>query len=283
METFLDCLPCLMQQTLDALRRVTEDDEVQAKVMAEAARIISNYQDYRCSPAVMRDVQKYLKEVSGVADPYRAIKDRDLKAAGEVYPYLKSFLERKGPGLYWALKVAATGNIIDSAMGDTSGFRNGLERELEKEFRRCDLSPFEEQLRGAKRLLIIGDNAGETFFDRVLMEQLEGLDISYAVRSEPIINDTTHTEAVASGLDACADIVSTGCGVPGVLLEEASGEFLTLFNEADIVISKGQGNFESLEGCGRPIFFLLKAKCAMVARMMGVDVGDYLFVYQEPK
>ena len=101
----------------------------------------------------------------------------------------------------------------------------------------------------------------------------------YAVKSKPIINDATYEDAVLSGLNVSGtQIIESGCDSPGTLLQDATREFRDLFNTADIVISKGQGNFEGLSDCGRPVFYLLKAKCAMVARRFGVHQGDNVFI-----
>jgi uncharacterized protein with ATP-grasp and redox domains len=179
--------------------------------------------------------------------------------------------------LYWALKIAATGNIIDSAIYNNVDIEGSIQTELIKEFSVCDLDIFEEELKSAKSILIIGDNTGETVFDRVLIKRLAGYIITYAVRNEPIINDATLLDAYDSGLNDCADIITTGCGAPGAILDQCSAEFLSVFSKADIVISKGQGNFEALSDCRRPVFFLLKAKCAMIASRLKVNLNEYVF------
>ena len=224
-------------------------------------------------------MHQIVKRLAGVSDPYKTIKERDINAAKKVEPFLKHYLEQKQNKLYWALKIAATGNIIDSAIYSDLNIESSIEIELAKEFSICDISPLEEILKTAKSILIIGDNAGETVFDRVLIEYLAGYKITYAVRGEPIINDATLQDAYDSGLNDYADIITTGCGVPGAVLNECSTEFLSVFNSADIVISKGQGNFEALSDCRRPLFFLLKAKCTMIAARLSVNLNDYVFKY----
>jgi uncharacterized protein with ATP-grasp and redox domains len=154
-----------------------------------------------------------------------------------------------------------------------------IQEELEKECAICDFDVFGNKLKTAQRLLIIGDNAGETVFDRVLAEYLSPLDITYAVRSEPIINDATMKDAYASGLSDYTKIISTGCGAPGAILEDCGNEFLNVLETADIIISKGQGNFEALSECGKPVFFLLKAKCPMISEKLGVGLNEYVFKY----
>lgn len=277
MEIFLDCLPCVLRQVLEASRMATDKIELQAKIMGEAIKILAEYKNYRCSPDIVKDMHQVVKSLTGVSDPYKALKERDIKTAIEAYPLLQGFAGNKQNKLYWALKTAATGNIIDSAIYNNLNFMASLENELAKEFSVCSLDLFEEKLKSAKSILIIGDNAGETVFDRVLIECLAGYEITYAVRSEPIINDATLQDAYDSGLNDYANIIATGCGAPGAILNECSPEFISVFNKADIVISKGQGNFEALSECQRPVFYLLKAKCIMIADRLKVNLNDYVF------
>jgi len=180
--------------------------------------------------------------------------------------------------LYWALKTAATGNFIDAAVSCDITIDEGIKTDLEKPFGVCDIEVFRERMEQAKTLLIIADNAGETVFDRLLMERLPSLSIIYAVRGEPVINDATVEDARASGIEGCARILSTGCGAPGIVFEECGDEFLEIYRDADLVISKGQANFETLSGEKREIFFLLKAKCPLIASHLGADVGQYVFL-----
>ena len=222
-------------------------------------------------------MHQIVKKYTGIKDPYKAVKEKNISAAKEIYPLLKHFLYKKKERLYWALKIAATGNIIDSAIYSDIDLQNCIGQELEKEFSICDIEKLESKLKHAKNLLIIGDNAGETVFDRVLIEDLLRLDITYAVRSEPIINDATIEDARASGLDCSTRLISSGCNAPGMILDECSEEFLNIFNNADVIISKGQGNYETLSDQKREIFFLLKAKCPVISSKLGINVNEYVF------
>lgn len=277
MDIFLDCLPCFLRQVLDASRMATGCIELQEAIMKDAIALISDYSKYRYSPEVGREMHQIVKKHTGVFDPYKEIKRKNIETALKIYPLLKHFLFRKSERLYWLLKIAAVGNVMDSAIYKNIDIEDCFERELEREFSVSDIEQFENRLKHAKSLLIIGDNAGETVFDRVLAEDFLYLDITYAVRSEPIINDATIEDARASGLDHCTRLISTGCNAPGLILDECSEEFLNIFNNADIVISKGQGNYEALSAQKRGIFFLLKAKCPVISDKLGVDVNDYVF------
>lgn len=282
MEVFLDCVPCLLRQVLEASRLATDRAEIQEEIMKEAMAIIADYRKYRYSPEIGRIMHQVVKKHTGVSDPYKELKKENIQTALQIYPLLKQFLEKKEDKLYWALKIAVTGNIIDAAIYHDINITDIVERELEKEFRVCDLEKLKSELTQAKSLLIIGDNAGETVFDRVLVEYFSGLDLIYAVRSEPIINDATIEDLYASGFTDSIRLISTGCNAPGLILDECAAEFVEIYNQADIVISKGQGNYETLSDQKRGVFFLLKAKCPAVAKILGVSINDYVFKWNNP-
>jgi uncharacterized protein with ATP-grasp and redox domains len=274
----LDCLPCFLRQALEASRMASDDRMVQQKILMESLKIIEEFESYRYAPEVGRAIHSIVKRITGNGDPYRQLKANNLKLAEEYYPTLKHYCFHQDKANEVLIKIAAIGNNLDAAIYQEVRDVALFERELEKNFAICDLEQFEHRLAGAKSLLIIGDNAGETVFDRILIEHFSNLEITYAVRSAPIINDTTVEEALAACLDQRARVISSGCDAPGLILEECAPEFLQIFHQADLVISKGQGNYETLsDAAGREIFFLLKAKCPVIAADFQVNVGDYLF------
>lgn len=278
MEVLLDCLSCSMRQLLDAARMSTDDKQLQTTIMDEGIAMLATYKSYRNSPELCRAMHGIVEKYTGNNDPYKPIKDRDVEAALKLYPMLKHYAE-DGDRLHRALKVSATGNVIDSAVNSQLSIESCVQHELQKAFAICDEAELRKKLKKAKTLLFVGDNAGETVFDRVLLETLAPMEIGYAVRSKPTLNDATPAEAIASGLDRCARIIPSGSDMPGINLDEATEEFQRAFWESDIVICKGQGNFETLSESGRDAFFLLKAKCPVLARLIGVGLGDYVFRY----
>ena len=280
MEIYLDCLPCILRQALEASRISTEKNELHCEIMDEAICVLSQYKSYQTPPQIVREMHRIVKDKTGVTDPYYQIKQRDLQTALKLYPELKKYTVGKD-FLYWALKVAATGNVLDSGIYLDYGIEKVLDTEVKQPFAVCDIKFFKKKLGTAKNILIIGDNAGETVFDRILLGFLWNHRITYAVKEAPIINDATTEDAHASGLDQYAQIITTGSDVPGVKLGECSNIFLDCFYNADIVISKGQGNYETLSDCDRDIFFLLKAKCPVVAGLLSVDLNAYVFKYMD--
>jgi len=257
----------------------TQDTAVQKAIMQDAVAVLGRAETFPNAPAIARETQRILQARTGNADPYRAVKQRDLRMALALLPGIERKVNGRDDRLYWALKAAATGNVLDSALYATHDI-GAFDAEFERPFAVCDLPALQAKLRTAKSLLLIGDNTGETVFDVLLLRQFPTLRVTFAARSAPVINDATVDEALASGLGACATVISSGCDIPGTQLSDCSAEFLDRFTQADIVISKGQGNFETLSDAPRELFFLLKAKCPVIAGLLGVQVNDFVLRYQ---
>jgi len=279
MDLLIDCIPCLVRQSLEAARIATDKEEIHNKIMKNTIKLLSDYDKYKNSPQLAKEIHKLVKNETGNPDPYSQVKKRDLQAAKDLYPFLKDFLQKKGNSIYWALKIAAVGNNLDAAVYSNLELEKCISKELEKEFTICDLDVFTEKLELAKNILIIGDNTGETIFDRVMLESFPVAAITYGVRNNPIINDVTEKEAIDSGIDTIARVISTGCASPGTILADCSPEFINIYNKSDVIISKGQGNFEALSGEKGNLFFLLKAKCPPIAKKFHVKVNDYICCY----
>lgn len=278
MEIGIECLPCILSQVITASKTLTDEICIQKKIIKDCLSLLSTYEKFRYPPEMSRDAQNIIAFHAGDTDPYRKIKDRHIKIALDYYPRLKKLLYNKNEKLYWALKIASVGNSIDLAMYSDIDIGSIIKEEMESGFAINDYKHLEQQIERAQNLLIIGDNAGETVFDRLLIDVLSHLDVTYAVREKAIINDATIEDALSSKMDPTTKIISSGSSVPGTIINECSAEFMLAFNNADIVISKGQGNYETLYDSNREIFFLLKVKCSPVAKELNADLGDYILV-----
>ncbi len=219
-----------------------------------------------------------ISHYSGLKDPFKAIKKESTEKALALYPDLKKRVELASAPLSLAAKYAVAGNVID--FGVASKFDLGVELDRvvdDGAFGHWREDSFFNALERAEWLLYLGDNTGETVMDRLFIETIvkeTGTPVSYVVREKPIINDAILEDALAAGLDGCAEIVSSGCCAPGTILDLCSPKFLNLFYNAPLIVSKGQGNYETLSGVEAPIFFFLKAKCSVVADHLGVQLGD---------
>jgi uncharacterized protein with ATP-grasp and redox domains len=179
-----------------------------------------------------------------------------------------------------AARLAIAGNLMDmGVIGNLTEaeVRQTMEQALHAPFF-GELDKFRQAVGDAKSILYLADNAGEIVFDRLLIEQLPTERVTLAVRGAPIINDVTLIDAQAVGLDQIVEVIDNGSDAPGTILSDCSPEFLRRFAAADLIISKGQGNFETLSGEAGNIFFLFKVKCPKVANLVGQPVGMQMLV-----
>ena len=273
MRTFLDCLPCFLNQALRAARIATDDEKKIKWVLDEVGMMLRHIPLESTPPESGRLIYHKVSEITGNPDPYRVLKDKSTKKALALYPYLKSRVEESNDRLLTAIRIAIAGNVID--FGANWGFDLNAEvaEVLEKDFAVCDYREFKDHLDKAGDVLYIGDNAGECVFDRILIEEMKKPAI-YVVRDVPVINDATYEDAMQAGIDKIATILSSGTDAPGTILRTCSAEFKGVYGKSKFIISKGQGNYEALSNDGRRIFFLLKTKCDIIADDIGVDKGD---------
>lgn len=278
MEILKGCIPCLLRQAENAAKKVSSDKAVHSAVINDAKNILNNYESYENAPHLAEAIHNAVKKHTKSNDPYKSVKEADIAAATSLIPELCKFIANSDDKIYAALKVSAVGNNLDSAVYNNIDIKECFDRELKVPFTICDIDILANKLKTAKTVLIIGDNAGEAVFDGVFMDNLPNLSYTYATRSCPIINDVTTLEAVQCKVDKKAKIIASGSHAPGSVLSQCTNEFKALLKSCDIVISKGQGNYEALSET-KNIFFLLKAKCPVIASRFGVETGSYIFKY----
>jgi len=267
------CIPCQVTFALEMARRATEDEVTLGEIILESLRIIKEFGLDLPPPRVAREIIQMTKRRTGVEDPYRKEKEEQNRMGLKLYEML-----RGKATLDQALAFSAAGNIIDSIAVKEGIDPEGLLEELLRSEERFSLDgrhPFKEKLSRASSLLVVGDNAGEIALDRLLVERIREefphLRIAYAVRGGAAINDATLEDAEEVGMGEVCEVITTGDDAPGVILEDCSQEFRERFARADLILAKGQGNFETLDGLKDPrIFFLLQAKCQTICEYLGV-------------
>jgi uncharacterized protein with ATP-grasp and redox domains len=275
MKTYLDCLPCFFSQALRAARIATNDEKKIKKVLDEVGMMLKDIPIESTPPETGRLIYKKIREITENSDPYRAIKKESTKKALSLYPVLKNLVEKSNDRLLTAIRIATAGNVIDFGVNRDFDLIKEIEEVIDKDFAAFDYRDFKERLDKTDEILYIGDNAGECVFDRILIEEIEK-PVIYAVRDVPVINDALYEDAVEAGLDRITTIISSGTDAPGTILKTCNAIFMKNYNNAKFIISKGQGNFEVLSDEKRPIFFLLKAKCRVIANDLGINEGDFL-------
>ena len=284
MRTYLDCIPCFFKQALDAARLAGAAPATQKKILDALSREILNFKLEACPPEMGRILYGLVRKITQKADPFKEIKRKSNEFALALYPRLKDKVKRSKDRLLTAVELAIAGNIIDYGAKSSLNIAKEIDKifaEENKVIRKeakgiFDFVAFKQALKKTKRILYLADNAGEVLFDRLLIEELKNKEIIFAVRDGPIINDALVEDAIACGIHKYARIISTGCDAPGVVLDLCSLEFLKLYRAAEFIISKGQGNFEALADEKRPIFFLFRAKCPVVAKHLGCKLGDVI-------
>lgn len=274
-----DCIPCYLKQGISTLRIAGISDKEISKTINSVLGIISELSLDGIPGYNSTIVLKKIYDMIGIADPYKKAKIQWNDYALGQYGLFCKLVEESGDRLHKALKIAVAGNIID--MGITPDFDVDLAMNeiTDREFDLDDYNELKSMLEGSKNVMIIGDNSGEIVFDMVLVEELKrlGLNVIYSVKGGPMLNDSTMEDAIQVGLTSICEVVDTGNYLLGVIFEESSPKFIDAFQKADIIISKGQANFESLEGdkrAGDKTFFVLRAKCPLVAKCLGVNFGD---------
>jgi uncharacterized protein with ATP-grasp and redox domains len=263
----------MMNQALRTARISTNDDAKIKQVLNEVGAMIKDIPMHHTPVQSGVLVYQKIREITGVADPYKEIKQNSIHEALALYPKLVEYMNDSDSKLLTAIRIAITGNIIDFGMDKQYVLAEELNKTMKQDFAIFDYKEFVNELEQAKSVLYIGDNAGESVFDKILIEAL-CKPVTYVVRGIPIINDVTIEDAIESGISEIAEIVSSGSPAPGTILELCNAEFRHRFNEADMVISKGQGNYEGLSDVNRSVFFLLKAKCKIIANDLGVNEND---------
>jgi len=282
MKTYLDCYPCLLRQALSAARRAGASENQQHSILLNTMEELSAFPTGSTPPQLAYRIHQQVQQLTNNIDPYRDDKDQATQQALVLYPELKKKVSEASDPLEMAVRIAIAGNIIDLGVAESYDLDATLKRVLTQAFAINDLAPLRSVLAQSVSVLYLADNAGETVFDRVLIESLES-PVTYVVKSGPIINDATHEDAVAAGIDQVAEIIDNGSNAPGTLLDQCSEDFRKRFAQADLIIAKGQANYESLSDSSAPIFFLLQAKCNVIARDLGIAEGGTVLKQQDVK
>lgn len=282
MRVTLECIPCYITQTINTLVQTELSQEKKREIILQIMTLIPDL-DPQGTPAgnstiLLRKVNQLL----GTDDPFRKAKQESNDLALKLLPGLQETIEKSRDPLFTALKISVAGNIIDLGIIRDIDVEGSIRDAMETEFARDDYEDFRAKLKEAREVLILGDNCGEIAFDRLLAEQLtaQGLRVTHAVKDQPILNDATLEDAVYVGMTEKAWVISNGSGFLGTIMADCSEEFRQAFAKADLVISKGQANYESLETLGledRRLYFLLRAKCEIVAQSLGVRLGRTVF------
>ena len=284
MQTYLECIPCFVRQAYDALQQVTDDEELMHRALRRVLIASSEFGMDESPPRMAQTIHRIIREETGEADPYVAIKAESTAVALRLLVEARPLVEGAIDPFKMALRFSIAGNIMDFALTskwDQMNLSTFLDDTRLKMLDDAAVELFRGAVSEARTILFLGDNAGEAVFDRLLIEQMPHAQITYAVKGAPIINDVTLADARASGLDEVAELMENGNDAPGTILSLCPPAFQKRFAEADLVIAKGQANYETLSEADRGLFFLTQVKCPVIGRDIGKPVGSWIVQYHE--
>ena len=280
MNTSLECMPCFMKMVLNDARLACPGDEaMHYAIVAAWGRRLGDLDLSQCPPAIARHLLDLIQSMTGCGDLYLEDKQASNAHVSSLLPELRQMIEAHresyGESFELALELATIGNYIDRGVD--------LDVDWEAELRNVSASVSHEIINELKALagdgaevLIIGDNTGEIVLDKLLVEEFDrrGCRVTYAVRSHPIINDATMADAISVGMTDLCEVVESGVDTPGTVLDRCTPEFLSRMDGADVILAKGQGNFEALEGRRPGVYCAFKVKCPRVAQETGREMGS---------
>ena len=282
MKISYECGPCFLRQAREALDLSCDDDLLKIEIMNDIFDFLSdNFTRNTNSNKTGSIIHGMIKSKTGCEDPYYNEKIKGNEIALSYLDDVKKIL-KENDTLESYVKIAIIGNILDFGAFTLDDDIDAIINEsLKKDLAVKDIEEFENSLKKHDKALYLVDNTGEIVFDKLLMGKIKeyGVDITIAVKSEPILNDACMKEAIEAGLDEFGDIVEIGAGTVGYVDSEISDEFREIFNAHEFIISKGMGNYEGLtetDLSNKDIYFLLCAKCNTIARDIGVNLKDML-------
>ena len=275
MQSSPECLRCFARQAVEAVGLCVADPARQGAILRRVTQELAATRRQDSPPKISQHVHRVIRRETGCPDPYRIVKDRMNRMAIALLPQCRERIAASADPRTTALRFAVAGNLLDSgakcaAPSDdlprlfSTVLENPLAGDPQVLFRTADQ---------AKQILFLADNAGEIFFDRLLVEALPVARVTVAVRGGAVLNDALAEDATLAGLADIVPVIDNGSDAPGTVLEDCSAAFLHHFWNADLIVAKGQGNYETLSDVPAPVFFLFTVKCPLVAGHIGAPVG----------
>ncbi len=276
MKIYHECIACHIRSAVTSVMLMTDDEKLRSAAIKKALLKASDFGSYENLFELFYDIQKEIKAIVPDIDPYKDFKKEFNDICLSLSHVYEEKIEKSEDQFEMALRLCLAGNSVDVMQGKKMSrdyLKKSIETALLQPLDIKSISRLKKEILKAKKILIIGDNAGEIVFDRLFIEFLnkhftkKGL-IAYSVRGGHTLNDSTIDDAIMAGIDKAAKVITTGVDMPAAHLPTCSEEFNRCFSEADLVISKGQGNLEALIDEKKNIFFLLKIKCNVIANML---------------
>lgn len=285
MKVRADCVPCYFKQVINTIRTAGYPEKEAGRIINEVLKIIPDL-DPEASPAENSTIvllEAY--RAMGLRDPYEKAKKESNKMAEDLFAKVLAISENSEDKLMTALKISVAGNIIDMGIMPDFDIDEAIGEITARDFDYSDYEEFRAALSVADKVMILGDNSGEIVFDRILVNEIKrfkpGTEVTYVVKDAPILNDVTPRDALETGMDRISRVITNGAGYLGTILHKSPKSFIREIEAADMIIAKGQANYESLEGstaAGSKTYFLLRIKCPIVAENAGLAFGNIVLI-----
>ena len=283
----LECLQCALKQVINTAELVDMPEQRRKALMQRAFELIARKGIDRNNCEIIEEVYRLTTAEIGDDNPYRQVKFDFNEGMLRLCPEVRRHIRESADPLAAAVRASIAGNLIDIAalgLGVTMDAAMAKLREVDETGLYIDdIEALKAALAKAETLLVLGDNCGEIALDKLLIETIRelnpGIRVQYGVRGASVVNDVTRDDAAQVGMEEVAEIIDNGDTMLTTQPHRASAEFNRAFDAADVVISKGMGNYEGLHFCDRPnLFFLLIAKCDVIARLTGAPKGSILCI-----
>ncbi|HOF21066.1 MAG TPA: ARMT1-like domain-containing protein [Bacteroidales bacterium] len=266
------CFYCLARSVENLLEKIPMPAEKKKSFTLDMIDLYLERQRKELTPDFSRDLYRILRGYSGIDDPYKEEKHRSNLQALELLPKLEEIIRQSSDPFVTAIRLAIAGNVIDFAVHRNFNLEETIEKSLKAPFAADHTAELKSAVEKASSILYLGDNAGEIVFDKLFIRTMNHSNVTFAVRGMPVINDATLEDARFTGMHEVARVISNGYDAPSTLVEKSGSEFREYFRNADLIISKGQGNLEGLYKLNdKRIFFILLVKCNVIAELLGVE------------
>jgi uncharacterized protein with ATP-grasp and redox domains len=261
-----------------------EVSENQQKDFFQYSDKLMRTNNFKTAPELHRKLSLKFGSISGIYDPFAEEKADSNSNAMKLYDELQSKIKQSNNPFDLALRFAIAGNIMDYAVGKEFDAQKTVEQVASAKLAVDHSLILKHQIDKAKSILYLADNAGEIVFDKLFLETIGHNNVTIAVRGGNALNDATLKDSENIDIARFAKVISNGYDAPSTILEKCSTEFLSIYNSADLIISKGQGNYEGLMDIqNERIFFLLIAKCDVIADLINVEKGSFIVMKQISK
>ena len=277
-----ECISCLARQAVEIAEEATSDATMQEQIIKRSLKELGEMDFNETAPEIAFRMHQHAKNITGINDPYARLKNQYNEIAEEIFNRIieEKWLDKADDSFDMACRLAIAGNIIDFSVGlklEKEDIVKSVEDSIKHDIFGTGTRALKEAVEKAKNIMYIADNSGEIIFDKFLLQSLPLNKVTYVVKGGPIVNDATMQDAISTGVVDLVKVIDTGHAAQGTILKDCSSKFRSKFDKADLIISKGQANFETLSDIkDKAIFYLLRAKCSSVASAVGCKQMDYV-------